>query len=135
MIKECLKKGHKIIRKGKEMLQFIFGIEKEEPKENIIFAKREAQNVPEKHNVQYMKREPNFNKIAEAFKEDKPKTICMDDHSMDSIIDKADYIDSYFDYDYEFNPADVKYIEEKMNTIYKELDALEDYVEKNAIEV
>ena len=135
MLKDCLKRGHKIIRKVKQMLAFIFNRKKEEPKENIIFAKRAAQNVPEKHNVQYMKREPNFNKIAEAFEEDKPETICMDDYSMNGIIDKAEIIDYYFDYDYEFEPANAKYIEEKLKTIFNELDSLADYVEKSAIEV
>lgn len=135
MLKECLKRSNKIIRKGKEMLQFIFGIKKEEPKENIIFAKREAQNVPEKHNVQYMKREPNFNKIAEAFKENKPETICMNGYRMDGFIDKVTIIEHYLDYNYEFEPADAKYIEERLETIFNELDSLADYVEANAIEV
>lgn len=116
------------------LLELIFG-RKKEPEENIIFAKRTATNVPEKHNIKYAKREPNFTKIAAAFEENKPETICMDDYSMNDIIDKAETIDYFFDYDYEFEPADAKYIEGKLNLIHKELSDLEDFVEKKAIEV
>ena len=111
------------------MLHFIFNIKKEKPKENIIFAKKEVHNVPN------IKHEPNFNKIAKAFEEDEPKTVCMDYCTTSDIIEKAEIIEHFFAYNYEFEPDNVKYIEEKLEIIFNKIKALADYVEDTAIEV
>ena len=44
-------------------------------------------------------------------------------------------IDEFFEYYYEFEPADAKHIENELNSIYKALSDLEDFVEEKAIEV
>ena len=137
MLKDYLKRGHKIIRKVKQMLAFIFNRKKEEPKENIIFAKRTAQNVPEKHNVQYMKRTPNFEKIMEAIGPEPKVTVDLNDYTQltQDMIDKIDDIEYYLDWTYEYMPEDANYIKGKLNIIYKQLDDLADFMENHSIEV
>jgi hypothetical protein len=134
MIKDCLKRGHKMIRKVKQMLAFIFN-KKEEPKENIIFAKRTAQNVPEKHNIQYMKRTPNFEKIMEAVGPEPKNTVSLDDYTVNDILDCVDTIEMFLGWDYEYETEKADYIKKELNNIHKQLYALADYMENNSIEV
>ncbi len=136
MLKDYLKRGHKIIRKVKQMLAFIFNRpKKEESKENIIFAKRTAENVPEKHNIQYMKRTPNFEKIMEAIGPEPKNTVSLDDYTVNDILDCVDTIEMFLGWDYEYETEDVDYIKNELNKIHKQIYALADFMENHSIEV
>lgn len=138
MLKDYLKRGHKIIRKVKQMLAFIFNrTKKEEPKENIIFAKRTAENVPEKHNVQYMKRTPNFEKIMEAIGPEPKVTVDLNEYTQltQDIVDKIDDVDYFLDWAYEYMPCDADYIKDRLNNIHQQIYDLADYMENHSIEV